>query len=121
MRFPRIFILILSLCMALTGAGVTLALASGRHAAANPNATCSVPDQYTTLQAALDDTTCDTIQVITGTYTSNLAITRSVTIQGVAANLVHIQGAGAGPVISTDPGTNVTLQGLTLSEGSGGA
>ena len=118
MRFSRILLVIISLCMALAGVGVTLALARGNGAPASPATICDVPLQYATIQDALYDVTCDTIQVISGTYTSNLVITRSVTIQGQAANLVHIQGAGNGPVISSASGTDVTLQGLTLSGGS---
>jgi uncharacterized repeat protein (TIGR01451 family) len=121
MRFPRILIINLSLFLALAGIGVTLALAGGVNAPTSPLATCSVPDTYPTLQGALHDATCTTIYVITGTYPANLVITRSVIIQGVAANLVRIQGAGPGPVISTAPGTNVTLQGLTVSGGVTGA
>jgi hypothetical protein len=121
MRFPRILIISLSLFLALISIGATLALAKGVNAQANPTATCSVPVSYPTLQDALNDATCTTIQLITGTYPANLVITRSVTIQGVGANLVRIQGAGSGPVISTAPGTDVTLQELTLSDGSAGA
>jgi Kelch motif/Calx-beta domain len=121
MRFSRILIINLALFVALTGIGVTLALASGVNAPANPAVVCNVPASYPTLQDALHDLTCTTIHLITGTYPANLVITRSVTIQGEAANLVRIQGAGAGPVISTTSGTDVTLQGLTLSDGSGGA
>jgi Kelch motif/Calx-beta domain len=121
MRFSRILIINLSLFVALAAIGVTLALASGANAPASPGAICSVPDSYSTLQNALDDFTCSVIQVITGTYPANLVITRSVTIQGVAANLVVLQGSGAGPVISTATGTNVTLQGMTLSGGASGA
>jgi uncharacterized repeat protein (TIGR01451 family) len=118
MRLSRFLFVIVSLCIALAGVGVTLALAHGYGAPASPAATCNVPLQYPTLQDALHDSTCDTIQVITGTYTANLVITRSVTIQGQAANLVRIQAAGTGPVISIASGTDVTLQGLTLSGGS---
>jgi uncharacterized repeat protein (TIGR01451 family) len=121
MRFPRILIINLSLFVALAGIGVTLALAGGVNAPASPLATCSVPDSYPTLQDALDDATCTTIQLITGTYPANLVITRSVIIQGEAANLVRIQGTSSGPVISTAPGTDVTLQGLTVSGGATGA
>jgi hypothetical protein len=121
MRFSRILFVIVSLCIASAGIGVTLALASGYGASASPAANCEVPLQYATLQDALHVTTCDTIQVITGTYTTNLVITRSVNIQGLAANLVHIQGTATGPVISTTTGTDVTLQGLTISGGSSSA
>jgi hypothetical protein len=121
MRFPRFLIINLSLFVALAGVSATLVLAKGIAAPAIPTSTCSVPDiTYPTLQDALSNVTCTTIQVITGTYPANLVITRSVIIQGQAANLVRIQGNGAGPVISTAPGTNVTLQGLTLSDGSAG-
>jgi hypothetical protein len=121
MRFPRFLIINLSLFVAVAGVSTTLVLANGIAAPAVPAASCSVPDSsYPTIQDALDDATCTTIQLITGTYPANLVITRSVAIQGEAADLVRIQGSGAGPVISTTPGTDVTLQGLTLSDGAAG-
>jgi hypothetical protein len=121
MRFPRFLIINLSLFVALAGVSATLVLAKGIAAPAIPAASCSVPNtSYPTLHDALDDSTCTTIQLITGTYSADMVITRSVTIQGIAANLVRIQGSGAGPVISTAPGTNVTLKGLTLSDGAAG-
>jgi hypothetical protein len=121
MRFHRILIINLSFFVALAGMGVTLTLAAGAHAPANPAAVCNVPNSYPTLQDALHDATCTTIQVVTGTYPANLVITRNVTIQGEAADLVRILGSGPGPVISTTTGTKVTLQGLTVSGGSAGA
>jgi hypothetical protein len=121
MRFPRFLIINLSLFVALAGVSATMVLANGIAAPAVPTASCSVPGtSYPTIQDALDDATCTTIQLITGTYPANLIITRSLTIQGEAADLVRIQGSGAGPVISTAPGTDVTLQGLTLSDGAAG-
>lgn len=121
MRFPRFLIINLSLFVALAGVSATIVLADGIAAPAMPTASCSVPGtSYPTLQDALDDATCTTIQLITGTYPANLVITRSVIIQGEAADLVRIQGSGSGPVISTAPGTDVTLQGLTLSDGAAG-
>ncbi len=121
MRLSRILFVIVSVCIASAGVGVTLALARGYGASASPAANCEVPLQYATLQDALDQVTCNTIQVITGTYNTDLVITRNVTIQGLAANLVHIQGTSTGPVISTTTGINVTLQGLSISGGSNSA
>jgi hypothetical protein len=120
MRFPRILIICLSMFLALISIGATLALARGVDAPANPAVTCNVPVSYPTLQDALDDAACTTIQLITGTYPANLMITRSVTIQGEAADLVRLQGGGSGAVVTTITGTNVTLQGLTLSGGATG-
>lgn len=64
---------------------------------------CAVPSGYGTIQAALDDSTCDVINVAAGDYVENLVITRSVTIQGAGTSLdpntTRIDGSFAGRVV----------------------
>jgi hypothetical protein len=46
---------------------------------------CSVPGGYPTIQSAVNDVTCDPINVAPGTYNENVTILRSVTINGSQA------------------------------------
>lgn len=92
-------------------------------------ATCSVPTlTYPTIQSAVDDPACTTINVAPGVYTENVAINRSLTLNGaqagqpVAARISggpaesNVQGAnpsGSVPVILINA-TQVTVDGFTL-------
>ena len=48
---------------------------------------------YTTVQAAINDSNCATINIAAGTYTENITINRDVILQG-AGPFVQPQGAG---------------------------
>src|SRR3954470_6698324 len=49
-------------------------------------ATCSVPSAgYPTIQSAVDDATCSTINVAPGVYPENISIPRAVTLNGAQA------------------------------------
>jgi hypothetical protein len=92
-------------------------------------ATCSVPTAgYPTIQSAVDDSACDTINVAPGVYAENVVIGRTLALLGaqagqpVAARLSGgpaestIQGAnptGSAPVIVIDA-THVTIDGFTV-------
>lgn len=68
-------------------------------------ATCNVPSGYATIQAAIDDPSCDTIIIAAGDYDENLVITRSLTIQGAGPgfasgpDVTRIRGNFTGRVI----------------------
>lgn len=82
---------------------------------------CNVPAGYATIQAAIDDPACDTIIVAAGSYSENLIITRSVTIQGAVTGSPRILGSFAGRVIDIpyDSGQNivVNITDLSIEEG----
>jgi hypothetical protein len=101
-------------------------------AAAAPGArgaTCAVPTAgYPTIQAAVDDSTCTTINVAPGVYPENVSIQRTLTLNGsqagqpVAGRISGgvaestVQGAnptGSAPVILINA-THVTVNGFTL-------
>jgi hypothetical protein len=48
-------------------------------------ATCTVPGDYPTIQAAVNDASCSEIDVNPGSYTENVVVNRSVTINGAQA------------------------------------
>jgi hypothetical protein len=84
--------------------------------------TCIVPTDYSTIQAAVNDTGCTTINVSSGTYTENVTIARPLTLNGAqagvdartrAATESVIDGV-AGPAI-TITADNVTIDGFSLN------
>jgi hypothetical protein len=92
------------------------------------SATCSVPADHPTIQSAVDDTACSTINVAPGVYNENVTINRSVTLNGAqvgqtftartAASADESVVRGANPTGSTPvflinaPG--VTIDGFTI-------
>lgn len=92
-------------------------------------ATCSVPTPgYLTIQAAVDDSACTTINVAPGVYPENVSIQRTLTLNGsqagqpvagrISSGIAEstVQGAnptGSAPVILINA-AHVTVNGLTL-------
>jgi hypothetical protein len=82
---------------------IALALPFSAHAA-----TCSVPAGYSTIQAAVDDPACDTVNVAPGVYAENVFISRAVTLNGAQAGQPTSGRTSAGPDESTVVGANPT-------------
>lgn len=81
MNFKRAtFLTILALSLAI---GSTMMLGGRKTRAAIP--TCSVPGDYATIQAAVNDPGCTTINVAPGIYTEDVTINRSLTLNGAQA------------------------------------
>jgi len=85
--------------------------------------TINVPDDYATIQAAIDAASSgDIINVDAGTYPEVLTISKQVSIVGAGVSQVTIEAGdlagsnNAGIYVSAD---NVSLQGFTLDGGSG--
>lgn len=91
--------------------------------------TCSVPSaSYPTIQSAIDDPTCDTINVAPGVYAENLFIARTVALLGAQTGQSVDARISGGPAESTVQGANpsgstpvilinaphVTVDGFTL-------
>jgi hypothetical protein len=109
-------------CLLLTATLLIVAATAGA-------ATCSVPSVgYSTIQSAVDDPACDTINVAPGVYDENLSIQRSLTLSGAQAGQLvagripggiaesTLRGAnptGSVPVITINA-TNVTVDGFTI-------
>jgi hypothetical protein len=68
-------------------------------------AACTVPGDYATIQAAVNDPTCDPITV-TGAYTEQVIVNRPVQIFGVAATVLGSFTVNA---------ANVTIDGFTVN------
>lgn len=67
---------------------------------------CNVPSDYATIQAAVDDDTCATIRVAADTYTEELMIERSLTLQGAGTTETIIDGDGDGRPITINGADN---------------
>ncbi len=98
---------------------VLVALLNAGSAAA---AVCSVPSgPYPTIQAAVDDIGCQTVQVAAGTYTENVAIGRSVFLLGAQAGIDARARSGAdesiidGNAAVTIDAPNVFVDGFTIT------
>ena len=69
----------------------------------SPQATCGVPSQRPTIQAAVNDPICTTIQVQAGVFPEVVRINRNLTLVGAGTDLTMITGqvevAGTGVVV----------------------
>lgn len=93
---------------------VALALTPSRPARA---ATCTVPGTHASIQTAVNDGTCTVIDVAAGTFSENITIDRSVTINGSGAGTTVVDGAQRGRVIAIGPTATVTLSGMAIQNG----
>jgi hypothetical protein len=71
--------------------------------------TCAVPSaSYPTIQSAVDDSTCSTINVAPGVYPENVSISRSLTLNGAQVGQPVAGRTSGGPNESTVVGANPT-------------
>jgi len=126
MRFgPAIASTKLRLVLLLSGSLITLALAAASPAAA---ATCTVkvppalgPNNFATIQDAIDLSTCTTINVKPGTYAGPISINRNVTLKGASAATTTINLAtNVNPLLGAivevvAPATKVTISQFTIA------
>ena len=103
------------------GVGLLLVVLGAVPVAAAP---CLVPSSaYPTIQAAVNDATCNIINVAAGTYNENVVIDRKVMIGGAGEESTIIDGSGSGPVFSIGNGSDtpgksmVTITGVTIQNG----
>ncbi len=93
-------------------------LASGKVEAVVGGPTCNVPSNYSTIQAAVDDMGCTTINVAAGTYVENVNITRSLTLRGAKAGVDVSGRTAAGAQESTISGTGADTASVTINAGN---
>lgn len=94
---------------------------SHQQASAAPHATCNVPTPTQTIQQALWDSNCTTVNIVNGTHAVNgLNIDRSVIVTGSSPGNVILDGGGLATVMSVfNNPSNVTITNLTLRNGGG--
>ena len=85
-------------------------------------APCTVPGSHPTIQAAVDDPTCDPINVGSGTFHEDLFIDRSVRVVGAGTGTTIVDGLGGTSTIRVSDGDAYTLtfEALTITGGGGG-
>jgi hypothetical protein len=64
--------------------GLVAAVVAAGSALAFPT-TCNVPSSYGTIQVAIDDVSCDSVNIAAGVHTENLHVTRTVAIQSAGS------------------------------------
>src|ERR1051325_2963444 len=80
--------------------------AAPRPLAAVGGPTCNVPADYGTIQAAVNDPGCSTIDVAPGAYAENVSIPRTLTLNGAQAGMPVAGRVSGGPLESTVTGAN---------------
>ena len=85
---------------------------------AHTQTVCKVPADRATIQAAVDDAACETVNLDAGTFYESVKISRTVTIQGQGVDMTVVDGNANGSVFSIRGGVVVTLTGLTVTNGS---
>lgn len=72
-------------------------------------ATCTVPGTHATIQGAVNDLGCSTINVASGSYTENVIIFRSLTLNGAQAGVDARTRSGPESVINGGSLANITI------------
>ncbi len=88
-------------------------------------AVCSVPSgSYPTIQSAVNDPGCTTINVAPGTYAENVMINRQLTLSGAGnTTIIHPSAAGPGITLSTggtSSGNRTVIEKLMVTGALGG-
>ena len=78
---------------------------------------CHVPGDYATIQAAIDESTCATINLAAGTYEEDITISRDVTIGGAGEDQTVIDGGDNGRVVTINGNPVVTIKNITIQHG----
>jgi hypothetical protein len=107
--------------LGLAGLIMAVAIPLGAKAAVG-GPVCDVPTDYPTIQAAVNDPGCSTINVASGTYNENVVIPRALTLNGAQAGVDARTRSGAESIINgglladiTVTANNVTVDGFTLN------
>jgi hypothetical protein len=102
-------------------------LMTAMPAAAAAGPTCTVPGDYSTIQGAVNDTNCTTINVAADTYNENVTINHTLTLKGANAGKDPNTGPrDAESIISGNPAIEITatapdvvVDGFTVNGPSG--
>jgi hypothetical protein len=110
---------LLDLIMALMVAGSMLTTLIWMFAVGSAEGvSCDVPSgSYTTIQNAVDDNVCDTINLTAELYVENVVVSRSVAIQGQGAFSTSVDGSSSGSVFVIRAGYAVTLSDFAIDNG----
>jgi hypothetical protein len=84
-------------------------LSGSKTRAAAPTCTVGPSGDYTTIQGAVNDPGCSTINVAAGTYAENVTIPRPLTLNGAQAGNDARVRSGAESIINGGVGANITI------------
>jgi hypothetical protein len=94
---------------------VAFALFSAWAAAgAHTQTVCAVPGDHATIQAAVNDLACETVNLGAGTFYESVTISRTVTLQGHGADLTIVAGKNGDTIFYIHDSGAVTLTGMTM-------
>jgi|GEM_PF-1624813 len=80
--------------------------------------TITVPDDYPTIQAAIDmSSPGDIVYVHAGTYYEHISLKSGIIVQGAGADVTTIDGGGTRRVVGIFDCNNVTIFGFTIRNG----
>ncbi len=112
----RALFLVMPILLALAGLGW---LAWLLPAEAIPTTACEVPgDDHLTIQSAVDDPGCETVNLGGWRYIENVTISRSLTIRGEGMAVTTVDGDYNGSVFSIGSGVAVTLADMAIVHGA---
>jgi hypothetical protein len=113
-RPTALYLALVCLLLAPSFAPVRLVLAAGPICTVGASGT-----NYTTVQAAVNDSNCSTINIAAGTYTENISISRNVILQGAGAASTFLDGGQNGRVLNIpSAAAQVQLHDVTLQHGN---
>jgi hypothetical protein len=116
----------IALWAGIVGAIVLAGLLASAALAAGPACAVSAGGgaDYTTIQAAVDDTNCTHIQIAPGVYREHVVINRNMTVQGSGADTTIVDSGRTNSVFvlgnQSPNSTTVNLSDLTIQNGSVG-
>jgi len=90
-----------------------LAIALMLSAAPLAAGTCNVPGSHATIQQAVLDSACTTIDLVATTYNESIEVTRSLTLNGPGGGGAVIEGL----VTVSGTGTQVAMNNLAIQNG----
>lgn len=103
----------------LVGVGL-LAISGGvlALAAPQPALTCSVPGDHASIQAAINDLSCASIDLGAGVHYETVVVSRSVSIGGAGASNTIVDGQGQGSVFTIQSDVIAIISKMTIRGGS---
>lgn len=118
MKFHRYFGLfcLLAVTLFFTVIGLSRLRADNQYITVCQDGSCD----YATIQQAVENAPPGShVLVAAGTYTEQLAISQTLTIQGENVKTTQVNGNFAGTTVYVGPGTTVTLTQISISQGIG--
>lgn len=114
----KIKFLVFSTMMIAILAGLSLGRGFLPIAQSASNANCSVPSSsYTTIQSAVDDLNCTTIQLTAALYRENVKVFRNIEIHGAGSDQTVIDAQKLNSAFQLLIGTAFTLTNMTMTNG----